>query len=116
MQGIRDASRLSTKQVFSSACVTRGKLDEKPYSYDDLVQDLVPEVADLVLNEGYQPPLDLNITDNLGRIVACVEMNSQLNFRPTSDTWKLRDDAVLPFLATVVDHKGRVWKKSFGES
>jgi hypothetical protein len=75
-----------------------------------------PRVADLVPNQGYQPPLDVNITDNLGRIVACVEMNSQLKFRPTSDTWKLRADAVLPYLATVVDHKGRIWKKSFGES
>ena len=91
-------------------------MEEKPYSYDDLSQETVHAIADLVLNEGYQPPLDVNITDKLGRIVVCVEMNSQLNFRPTSDTWKLRDDAVLPFLATVVDHKGRVWKKSFGEN
>jgi hypothetical protein len=91
-------------------------MHENPYSYDDLIQESVTEIANLLRNEGYQPPLDVNITDKLGRIVVCMEMNRLGSFSKTTDTWKLLIDAILPFFVTVVDREGRVWKKSFGES
>ena len=91
-------------------------MHENPYSYDDLIQESVTEIANLLRNEGYQPPLDVNITDKLGRIVVCMEMNRLGSFSKTTDTWKLLIDTVLPFFVTVVDREGRVWKKSFGES
>jgi hypothetical protein len=91
------------------------KMDEKPYNYNDLIQESVTEIADLLRNEGYQPPLDVNITDKLGRIVVCMEMDGLGSFSKTTDTWKLLIDAVLPFFVTVVDREGRVWKKTFGE-
>jgi hypothetical protein len=91
-------------------------MDEKQYTYDDLMRESVLEIADLILDDGYQLPLEITITDQAGRLVISMEMKSPQDCRNTSDVYNLPTNAILPFLVRITDCAGRVWEKTLGEN
>lgn len=79
--------------------------------YEDIARILVPQIAILVQESGFIPPLEVLLTDTNSHMVCCLQMSATGEFRSLHDRERPLH-ARFPVNVTVTDKNGESWSTS----
>jgi hypothetical protein len=79
--------------------------------YEEIARILVPQIAALVQEGGFIPPLEVLLTDADSHMVCCLQMNASGAFRSLHDHERVLR-AHFPVNVTVLDKNGKSWSTS----
>jgi hypothetical protein len=79
--------------------------------YEEIARILVPQIATLVQESGFIPPLEVLLTDANSHMVCCLQMNAAGAFRSLHDHERVLR-AHFPVDVTVIDKNGKTWSTS----